>query len=93
MALMKTSNPALSDKTFSDLAGAQYGDLAETAGRMTLSGTVNKTGILLLCAVATASWTWHLFLQSRDMVDVAPWMLGGVFGGFICALVTIFKKE
>jgi uncharacterized YccA/Bax inhibitor family protein len=93
MALMKTSNPALSDKTFSDLASAQYGDLAETAGRMTLSGTVNKTGILLLCAIASASWTWHLFLPSRDMSDVAPWMLGGLFGGFIVGLVTIFKKE
>ena len=93
MALMKTSNPALSAKTFSDLASAQNGDLAETAGRMTLSGTVNKTGILLLCAIASASWTWHLFLQSRDMSDVAPWMLGGLFGGFIVGLVTIFKKE
>ena len=39
---------------------------------MTLSGTVNKTGILLLCAIATAAWTWHLFLQSRDMAAVAP---------------------
>ena len=26
---------------------------------MTLNGTVNKTGILLLCAIATAAWTWH----------------------------------
>ncbi len=93
MALMKTSNPALGDKTFSDLAKAQYGGVAETAGRMTLSGTVNKTGILLLCAIASASWTWHLFLQSRDMADVSVWMMGGLFGGFICAMVTIFKKE
>lgn len=92
MALMKTSNPALGDKTFSDLARAQYGGFAET-GVMTLSGTVNKTGLLLLCAIASASWTWHLFLQSRDMADVASWMLVGVFGGMICAFVTIFKKE
>jgi uncharacterized YccA/Bax inhibitor family protein len=27
------------------------------------------------------------------MSDVAPWMLGGLFGGFIVGLVTIFKKE
>jgi len=92
MALMKTSNPALGDKTFSDIARAQYGGLAE-AGRMTLSGTVNKTGLLLLCAIASASWTWHQFLQSRDMADVAPWMMVGLFGGFICAMVTVFKKE
>jgi len=93
MALMKTSNPALGDKTFRDLAGAQYGGLADMAGRMTLSGTVNKTGILLVCAVATASWTWHLFLQSRNIADVTPWMLGGLLGGFLCAMVTIFKQE
>jgi len=93
MALMKTSNPALGDKTFSDLAGAQYGGFAESAGRMTLNGTVNKTGILLLCAIATASWTWHLFLQSRDMAAVLPLLLVGSFGGFIVAMVTIFKKE
>jgi len=60
---------------------------------MTLNGTVNKTGILLVCAVATAAWTWSVFLQSHDMADVMPWMLLGVFGGFICALVTMFKKE
>ena len=60
---------------------------------MTLSGTVNKTGVLLLCAMASAWWTWHLFLRSRDMADVAPLMLGGLVGGFICAMVTVFKKN
>jgi uncharacterized YccA/Bax inhibitor family protein len=93
MPLMKTSNPALGDKTFRDLANAQYGGAIDQAGRMTLSGTVNKTGILLLCAIATAGWTWNLFLQSRNVADIAPWMLGGMFGGFIFAMVTIFKKE
>jgi uncharacterized YccA/Bax inhibitor family protein len=93
MALMKTSNPALSDKTFRELAGGQYGGFTDAAGHMTLDGTVNKTGILLLCAVGTASWTWHLFLQSHEIADVTPLMLGGMFGGFICAMITIFKKE
>ena len=93
MALMRTSNPALGDKTFRELSGGQYGDLVDAANRMTLSGTVNKTGVLLLCAIATASWTWHLFLQSRDMAAVSPLVLGGLFGGLICAMVTIFKKE
>lgn len=93
MPLMKTSNPALSDKTFRDLVGSQYGGAIDVTNRMTLNGTVNRTGILLLCAFATAAWTWHLFTQSRDMADVAPLLLVGVFGGFICAMVTIFKKE
>jgi uncharacterized YccA/Bax inhibitor family protein len=92
MALFKTSNPAFGDKTFRDLANSQYGGIADTS-RMTLSGTMNKTGILLLCAIATASYTWHLFLQSRAISDVSGLMIGGVLGGFICAMVTIFKKE
>jgi uncharacterized YccA/Bax inhibitor family protein len=94
MALIKTSNPALGDKTFTDLAQAgQFGDVA-AAGRMTLSGTVNKTGILLLCCIATAAWTWRLFLQSAgDASAVSGVMIGGLIGGFIVAMVTIFKKE
>ncbi|MGD0829407.1 MAG: Bax inhibitor-1/YccA family protein [Terracidiphilus sp.] len=93
MALMKTSNPALSDKTFENLSGARYGGFVDESTQMTLNGTVNKTGILLLCALGTAVYTWRLFLQSRDMADVAPWMILGVFGGLIFAIITIFKKE
>jgi uncharacterized YccA/Bax inhibitor family protein len=90
---MKTSNPALSDKTFQGLSSGQYGGLIDAANRMTLSGTVNKTGILLICAITTAAWTWRLFLQTRDISTVAPLLLAGGLGGFIFAMVTAFKKE
>jgi uncharacterized YccA/Bax inhibitor family protein len=70
-----------------------YGGVIDETTRMTLTGTVNKTGILLLCAIATAYWTWNSFTQTRDITDVAPQMLVGVFGGFIVAMITIFKKE
>jgi uncharacterized YccA/Bax inhibitor family protein len=93
MALMKTSNPALSENTFRDVAGIRYGGGIDVTARMTLSGTVNKTGILLLCALATAAWTWQRFLVSRDIADISPLLLVGALGGFIVALVTIFKKE
>jgi uncharacterized YccA/Bax inhibitor family protein len=93
MAIMKTSNPALGENTFRDLSGSQYGGAVDATSRMTLSGTVNKTGVLLLCAIATSWWTWHVFLEGRDVSAVAPLMLGGLIGGFICAMVTVFKKE
>ena len=64
MALMKTSNPALGENTFRELSNAQYGGVIDESTCMTLNGTVNKTGILLLCAMATAAWTWHNFIQS-----------------------------
>jgi uncharacterized YccA/Bax inhibitor family protein len=93
MALIKTSNPALSENTFRDLASSQYGGVTDLTARMTLEGTVNKTGILLVCVMATAWWTWSQFLHSRNIADVAPWMLIGFLGGFVFAMVTVFKKE
>ena len=83
--LMRTSNPALNDKMFRGVPGA----LGET---MTLEGTVNKTGILLLCAVATAAWTWHLAMNPETLPLDYMLLLVGLFGGLIFALVTTFKK-
>jgi uncharacterized YccA/Bax inhibitor family protein len=92
--LMRTSNPALGQKTFNDLPGVQYGGYpGDLTARMTLNGTVNKTGILLVCAMATAGWTWLQFMATRDVASVAPWLMIGGIVGFICAMVTIFKKE
>lgn len=82
-SLMRTSNPALNEKAFK-------GQVA-IGEAMTLQGTVNKTGALLLCVVATAAWTWGLSHSETPEVAV-PWMLGGLVGGFAVALVTIFKK-
>jgi uncharacterized YccA/Bax inhibitor family protein len=81
---MRTSNPALNEKAFK-------GQVA-IGEAMTLQGTVNKTGLLLLCVVATAAWTWGL-AHSNTPEAVYPWMIGGVLGGFAVALVTIFKKN
>lgn len=82
--LMRTSNPALNEKAF-------RGEVA-LGNAMTLQGTVNKTGLLLLCVVATSAWTWGL--SHSNMPEAAlRWMLGGVLGGFVVALVTIFKKN
>ena len=93
MPLMKTSNPAFSGRTFENLPGGGYGGMIDATARMSLSGTVNKTGVLLVCAVATAAWVWHIFLQSRDLTDVAPYLTVGAIGGFIVAMVTVFKKD
>ncbi len=82
---MRTSNPALNDKVFRGLPAA----VGET---MTLEGTVNKTGILLLCAVATAAWTWHLAMNPDTLPLDYLLLLVGLFGGLIFALITTFKK-
>jgi uncharacterized YccA/Bax inhibitor family protein len=81
---LRTSNPALNEKAF-------QGQVA-VGEAMTLQGTVNKTGILLLCVVVAAAWTWGK-AHSETPDAVIPWMMGGLIGGLIVALVTIFKKE
>jgi len=85
--LMRTSNPALKGDFFRTQAGAFGADL------MTVSGTVNKTGILSICVIATAAWTWNRFLNSPSPEVVLPSIMIGAIGGFVLALVTIFKKE
>jgi uncharacterized YccA/Bax inhibitor family protein len=82
--LMRTSNPALNEKVFKGQVA--YGEA------MTLQGTVNKTGLLLLFVVATAAWTWGLS-HSQTPQAAIPWMIGGILGGFIVALVTVFKPN
>ena len=81
---MRTSNPALNEKAFK-------GQVA-IGEAMTLQGTVNKTGFLLLCVVATAAWTWGLSHSNAPEAAI-PWMTGGILGGFVVALVTIFKRN
>jgi uncharacterized YccA/Bax inhibitor family protein len=82
--LLRSTNPVLKEKAF---AGA-----IPTGETMTIQGTVNKTGLLLLFVVATAAWTWGLS-HSPTPEAAYPWTLGGAIGGFVVALVTIFKKE
>ena len=81
----RSGNPALSDTTFRS-EGRAVGE------SMTLQGTVNKTGILLGILVLTAVYTWNLFFQTGNPAAVMPIAIGGAIGGFVLALITIFKK-
>src|SRR5579872_3761567 len=82
--LMRTSNPALSDKAF-------RGEGVALGQAMTLNGTVNKTGILLVCAMASAAWTWNQAMQAPERAMGLT--LVGALGGLVVAFVTIFKKS
>ena len=87
MALIRTSNPALNARTFADLRRDP------TAPPMTLEGTVNKAALLLFLVVVPAAWVWSQVRTAFDPSVVGPWILLGGIGGFIAAIVTVFKKE
>jgi uncharacterized YccA/Bax inhibitor family protein len=83
MTAFRSGNPALTQTTFDSLVGVG-GD------RMTLAGTVNKTGLALLIVIATAGLTWNrVFGPAAEM----PLLWVGVIGGAVVALVTVFKKD
>jgi uncharacterized YccA/Bax inhibitor family protein len=94
----KSSNPALSSKSFGGFVGARGGGPAmstsatQNAGVMTMQGTVDKTAILLGVVIFTAIWPWRLFFESRNPELLLPWLGIGAIGGFIVAMLTIFKK-
>jgi uncharacterized YccA/Bax inhibitor family protein len=60
---------------------------------MTVEGTIHRTGILLICAMATALFTWSRFFATRDLASVGLLAMIGAFGGFVVAMVTCFKME
>ena len=84
--MIKSSNPALGEKTFERLASGYTG-----TGLMTINGTINKTLILLVLVTVPALWVWDMFSKS-GMQAVTVWMYGGLIGGLVFAVITIFKK-
>jgi uncharacterized YccA/Bax inhibitor family protein len=84
--MIKSSNPALGEKTFDKLASGYTG-----AGLMTINGTINKTLVLLVLVTVPALWVWDMFSKS-GMQAVNGWMYGGLIGGLVFAVITIFKK-
>ncbi|WP_411850063.1 Bax inhibitor-1/YccA family protein [Stenotrophomonas sp. LGBM10] len=89
---MRSGNPALSESTFLDLASGSVVSSPDQA--MTINGTVNKTGILLLLTVLTAAFAWSQTVGADG--QIAPgamiYAVGGAIGGLVLALVTVFKK-
>ena len=76
--MIRSGNPALSKKTFDNL-------VSSPSGVMTLDGAVNKTAISMLILLLAAYYTYSNAIMSYVFV--------GFVGGFIVALITIFKKE
>ena len=86
---MRSGNPALNDSTFLDLrTGALVGGPARA---MTLNGTVNKTAFLLVLTMVAAMYTWSRYFAG-DGAALMPFVWGGMIGGLVLAIATVFRK-
>ena len=81
---MRTSNPALRDDVF-NVARVDGG------ATMTVNGTVNKTGLLLILALFTASASW--VLGTGGGPGVAGWAIGASLVGLGVAIATIVRPR
>lgn len=83
---MRSNNPALKESRF----------LGETVAvgqpAMTLQGTATRSLLLLLLVVFSASFTWYQVAQKNYGILMPALLVGGL-GGFIVAMVTIFKPQ
>jgi uncharacterized YccA/Bax inhibitor family protein len=86
MAIFNSSNPTLSEKIFSRSL-AQPGD-----GTMSVRGSMQKFGFLMLLVVAGAAWTWKLY-YSFKVPTMMGFMMAGFIGGFICAMICSFSPK
>ncbi|HXJ44420.1 MAG TPA: Bax inhibitor-1/YccA family protein [Bryobacteraceae bacterium] len=84
---LKSSNPVFGRTFEGSAVHTGYGQT------MTIPGTVNKAGILMLLVVFSAAWVWNQFFDTRELSSVSGYMALGGIGGFIAAMVTVFKKE
>lgn len=84
---MRSSNPAMSERIFEKVGGMTAGSSA-----MTINGTINKVGLMLLLLVAAASYTWRM-VTGADAGNAGILAMVGGIGGFVLALVTVFRPQ
>jgi uncharacterized YccA/Bax inhibitor family protein len=84
---MRTANPALRESVFTDVSGVGH-------DRMTINGTVNRTGFLILLVVAAAWFSWTRSAPGPGRTIAAnPYIVIGALGGFVLGLITVFAKK
>ncbi len=85
---MRTANPALSEKTFQNLAASD--------SKMTIQGTINKSLFLILLVFVSGYLSWQSAYPTGWSTDTAPtipsWYLPAILISFVLAMVIIFKK-
>jgi uncharacterized YccA/Bax inhibitor family protein len=91
---MRTSNPALSERTFLEESRGR-----DRSGVMTVNGAVAKTGFLIALLLAAGGFAWHMVFPlgvtgSAPRMDYAMgFVLGGLFGGLLTSIVMFFSPR
>jgi uncharacterized YccA/Bax inhibitor family protein len=71
----------------------KMGSVASGSNVMTINGTLNKIGLMLLLLIAAAAYTWKMAMGNADPGRAGTLAVTGAIGGFIVALVTVFRPQ
>jgi uncharacterized YccA/Bax inhibitor family protein len=88
MSLFKSGNPTLSENKFRDTV---ISTPLSTENCMTVQGTVQKFGFMLLMLMGSAFYSWKEAMELGDGLTTMIW--GGAIGGLVIGLVISFKRE
>ncbi len=88
MSFFRSGNPTLSENRFkgsTSLAAMQQGNT------MTVAGSLQKFAFLFILLMGTAFYAWKEVMNYGSSINLMIW--GGAIGGFVVAIVIMFKKE
>jgi uncharacterized YccA/Bax inhibitor family protein len=88
MSAFKTGNPTLTEKIFDK----SLHENANAFGVMSVRGTINKFGFLLLMVMASAMYVWNVYAEGNTKTATTL-MIAGAIGGLILAIVVMFKPK
>ena len=87
MALFKSGNPALSEKRF---RSTEISSVLDVENAMTVRGALQKFGLMLVLLLGSAFFSWKQFAEGGAVTGM---IYGGLIGGFIVAMIIIFKQQ
>jgi uncharacterized YccA/Bax inhibitor family protein len=88
MGVFNTGNPTLTEKIFDK----SLNETSKAFGVMTVRGTLNKFGFLLLMMMGSAMYIWSIFTPETQSTANTLLFVGAI-GGFILAIVMMFKPN
>ena len=87
MAIFKSGNPAISEKKFTSTV---ISDVVDMENAMTVRGSLQKFGFLLLLVLGSSFYSWKQFAEG-GAVNGMIWT--GAIGGRIIAVFLSFDKQ
>lgn len=91
---MNSNNPFFKNKAFTNTSRVEdtvhEAKVIDYNQTMTVSGTINKSFLMLILLVASAAITWTMSFNGQNPMIIA---IGGAIVGFVLVLIATFKPQ